>query len=277
MLVFGGVHSLKLTARPWKMVLEKLPVFVGWNGLCSEVFCLVPSLPKSPSHTLGLDRCLDPLKAEIASGGVSLWVLHTDPHKVSFRYGVSPYISSVFFFPLGRFVGNPNHLRYIKNGSLTSCTPPPHTGCVHGECRFSLFRNSRSPKNNVRSLPGGDWHSFKGGGIDPSYISSGQFIINPYPNLRPFWRDSLTKPPFGVTSAEVVINCPDIMSLALQYFFVKLMDQPTDQSSGNPSKHLARHTVDGPRKTSYKQGCNFTYRGEKKTVTRLIKPFIGAP
>ena len=40
-------------------------------------------------------------------------------------------------------------------------------------------------------------------------ILSGQFIINPYPNLRPFWEDSLTKPPFGVTSAEVVINWPD--------------------------------------------------------------------
>ena len=36
---------------------------------------------------------------------------------------------------------------------------------------------------------------------------SGQFIINPLPNLGHFRGDSLTKPPFGVTSAEVVINC----------------------------------------------------------------------
>ena len=27
----------------------------------------------------------------------------------------------------------------------------------------------------------------------------------------PFWEDSLTKPPFGVTSAEVIINCPDMI------------------------------------------------------------------
>ena len=39
---------------------------------------------------------------------------------------------------------------------------------------------------------------------------SGQITIIPKPELRGFWGDSLTKPPFGVTSAEVVINCPDI-------------------------------------------------------------------
>ena len=37
--------------------------------------------------------------------------------------------------------------------------------------------------------------------------------INPEPDLRSFWGDSLTKPPFGVTSAEVVLNCPDIVLL----------------------------------------------------------------
>ncbi len=31
------------------------------------------------------------------------------------------------------------------------------------------------------------------------------------PELRAFWGDSLTKPPFGVTSAEVAIICPDII------------------------------------------------------------------
>ena len=39
---------------------------------------------------------------------------------------------------------------------------------------------------------------------------SGQIkIIIPKPELRGFWGDSLTKPPFGVTSAEVAIICPD--------------------------------------------------------------------
>ena len=37
---------------------------------------------------------------------------------------------------------------------------------------------------------------------------SGQITIIPKPELRGFWGDSLTKPPFGVTSAEVAIICP---------------------------------------------------------------------
>ena len=41
--------------------------------------------------------------------------------------------------------------------------------------------------------------------------SSGQITIIPKPELRGFWKDSLTKPPFGVTSAEVAIICPVIL------------------------------------------------------------------
>ena len=41
------------------------------------------------------------------------------------------------------------------------------------------------------------------------YIS-GQISIIPKPELRGFWGSSLTKPPFRVTSADVVIICPDI-------------------------------------------------------------------
>ena len=44
-----------------------------------------------------------------------------------------------------------------------------------------------------------------------NHISSGQITIIPKPELRGFWGDSLTQPPFGVTSAEVVIICPDII------------------------------------------------------------------
>jgi len=43
------------------------------------------------------------------------------------------------------------------------------------------------------------------------YHISGQISIIPKPELRGFWRDSLTKPLFKVTSAEVVINCPEYM------------------------------------------------------------------
>ena len=39
---------------------------------------------------------------------------------------------------------------------------------------------------------------------------SGQITIISKPELRAFWGDSLTKLPFGVTSAKVVTICPDI-------------------------------------------------------------------
>ena len=37
----------------------------------------------------------------------------------------------------------------------------------------------------------------------------GQITIIPKPELRGFFGDSHTKPPFKVTSAEVAIICPD--------------------------------------------------------------------
>ena len=42
-----------------------------------------------------------------------------------------------------------------------------------------------------------------------TFHPSGQSSIFPRPELRTFWKDSHTKPPFGVTSDEVVIICPD--------------------------------------------------------------------
>ena len=44
-------------------------------------------------------------------------------------------------------------------------------------------------------------------------IRSGQISIIPKPELRGFWGSSLIKPPFRVTSADVVIICPDKMIL----------------------------------------------------------------
>ena len=40
---------------------------------------------------------------------------------------------------------------------------------------------------------------------------SGQISIIPKPELRGFWGSSLIKPPFRVTSADVVIICPDVL------------------------------------------------------------------
>ena len=48
------------------------------------------------------------------------------------------------------------------------------------------------------------------GNIPQIYHISGQISIIPKPELRAFGGNSLTKPPFKVTSAEVVIICPDI-------------------------------------------------------------------
>ena len=42
---------------------------------------------------------------------------------------------------------------------------------------------------------------------------SGQISIIPKPELRGFWGSSLIKPPFRVTSADVVIICPEQSSL----------------------------------------------------------------
>ena len=42
-------------------------------------------------------------------------------------------------------------------------------------------------------------------------IFSGQISIIPKPELKGFLGSSLIKPPFRVTSADVVIICPDIL------------------------------------------------------------------
>ena len=58
----------------------------------------------------------------------------------------------------------------------------------------------------------------------PGSKLSGQITIIPKPELRGFWGDSLTKPPFKVTSAEVVIIRPELF-LSMWFFdsFVSLI------------------------------------------------------
>ena len=55
------------------------------------------------------------------------------------------------------------------------------------------------------------WRNMRAGKNDKTLHFSGQFIINPYPELfKPFWVGfPYYSPLFGVTSAEVVINCPE--------------------------------------------------------------------
>ena len=54
---------------------------------------------------------------------------------------------------------------------------------------------------------------------DGMYHLSGQISIIPKPELRGFWGSSLIKPPFRVTSADVVIICPDL-SFIYHYSFM---------------------------------------------------------
>ena len=51
-------------------------------------------------------------------------------------------------------------------------------------------------------------------------IISGQITIIPKPELRGFGGYSLTKPPFGMTSAEVAIICPDYLDFFKQMLFL---------------------------------------------------------
>ena len=51
-------------------------------------------------------------------------------------------------------------------------------------------------------------------------MSAGQISIIPKPELRGFGGSSLIKPPFRVTSADVVIICPDVRNCQMNY------DQP---------------------------------------------------
>ena len=56
---------------------------------------------------------------------------------------------------------------------------------------------------------------------------SGQISIIPKPELRGFWGSSLIKPPFGVTSADVIIICPGTMCyFSVMFYFVSLQKSP---------------------------------------------------
>ena len=48
--------------------------------------------------------------------------------------------------------------------------------------------------------------------ISGNYLDLGNLLYIVTLNLRPFWEDSRTKPSFEVTSAEVVMNFPDLDS-----------------------------------------------------------------
>ncbi len=69
---------------------------------------------------------------------------------------------------------------------------------------------------------------------------SGQITIIPKPELRAFWGDSLTKPPFGVTSAEVAIISPDNIHTSLLWCKILRKKNP------NGSNHSTISQLTGP-------------------------------
>ena len=82
-----------------------------------------------------------------------------------------------------------------------------------------------------------------------TYLKSGQFIINPYPNLRPFWGGfPYFSPPFGVTTSreQVVINCPAKSEIRKKYplgccgspRFSRMPHQPRKLNDLESSGHL---------------------------------------
>ena len=51
-------------------------------------------------------------------------------------------------------------------------------------------------------------------------VESGQITIIPKPELSGFWGYCITKPPFKVTSAEVVVICPDEIKVEALVFLL---------------------------------------------------------
>ncbi len=54
----------------------------------------------------------------------------------------------------------------------------------------------------------------------PWMVESGQITIIPKPELSGFWGYCITKPPFKVTSAEVVVICPDEIKVEALVFLL---------------------------------------------------------
>ena len=71
------------------------------------------------------------------------------------------------------------------------------------KCSFAWIHCEFSRKGDY---PDCQWH-----GSPKTYkaLNCGQISIILKPELRGFWGSSLIKPPFRVTSADVVIICPD--------------------------------------------------------------------
>ena len=85
--------------------------------------------------------------------------------------------------------------------------------------------SSRWVRMGFKGLVG--WGGFKGGQVFcfrfPGKVYSGQITIIPKPELRGFCGDSLARPPFGVTSAEVAIICPVYFITSFSVFFEFLL------------------------------------------------------
>ena len=87
---------------------------------------------------------------------------------------------------------------------------------------MSIFRNQKKvskQKNNSSNKK-------------PMESSSGQISIIPKPELRGFWGSSLIKPPFRVTSADVVIICPEPLFWGNQWVPLALIIRPAISGGG---------------------------------------------
>ena len=83
----------------------------------------------------------------------------------------------------------------------------------------------KSPTKQIQDMSSEDMHHLIG------WVAWGQITIIPKPELRGLWEDSLTKPPFGVTSAEVATICPGYMGEitdSIPLFYIFLLNSPGD-------------------------------------------------
>ena len=86
-------------------------------------------------------------------------------------------------------------------------------------CHFNWWRPSFFKQKNLllRSFFMCIFAEFTLSHMKSRHKVSGQISIIPKPELRGFWGSSLIKPPFRVTSADVVIICPESVRLDAKF------------------------------------------------------------
>ena len=121
-------------------------------------------------------------------------------------------------------------------------------------------------------------HELKGGCFNwmmNRIFTSGQISIIPKPELRGFWGSSLTKPPFRVTSADVVIICPVYMKnpcftisihenmVPMEFQAQLLLQELSANSPAQSLQNSPRFATNGMVRVRYRPPPKATYTPKK--------------